>query len=62
MFAVDCPTHGTRVLLDYSRIEAQRNTAEGPVVDWRCWCGARGQLVRGFHTRARPGSREGIAP
>lgn len=54
MFAVDCPRHGTRVLLDYSRIEAQTNTADGPVVDWRCWCGARGRLVRGFHTRPRP--------
>lgn len=54
MFAVDCPAHGTRVLLDTSRIEAQRNTRDGPVIDWRCWCGARGRLVRGFHSQPRP--------
>jgi hypothetical protein len=42
MFDVYCPEHGAPVLLDASRIEAIRNTPHGPVVDWRCWCGARG--------------------
>jgi hypothetical protein len=52
MFEVHCTSHGSRVLLDSSRIESVRNTPEGPVLDWRCWCGERGSLVRG--TSARP--------
>ena len=52
MFEVHCQAHGSRVLLDSSRIESVRNTPEGPVLDWRCWCGERGSLVRG--TTARP--------
>jgi hypothetical protein len=47
MFDVYCPGHRAHVLLDTSRIEAIRNTAEGPMVDWRCWCGARGSLRGG---------------
>jgi hypothetical protein len=42
MFDVYCPGHRADVLLDASRIEAIHNTARGPVVAWRCWCGARG--------------------
>ena len=47
MFEVHCTAHGSRVLLDSSRIESVRNTPDGPVLDWRCWCGERGSLVRG---------------
>jgi hypothetical protein len=47
MFAIECPRHGRRVLLDESRIEVQTNGPDGPVTHWRCWCGARGRLVRG---------------
>jgi hypothetical protein len=47
MFEVYCPSHGSRVLLDSSRIVRLRATRRGPVVEWRCWCGARGSLVRG---------------
>jgi hypothetical protein len=47
MFVIECPRHGRRVLLDESRIEAQTNGPDGPVTHWRCWCGARGRLVRG---------------
>ena len=52
MFEVHCTSHGSRVLLDSSRIESVRNTPEGPVLDWRCWCGERGSLVRGATRRA----------
>jgi hypothetical protein len=52
MFVIDCHIHESRVLLDSSRIEGMRNTDEGPVVDWHCWCGARGSLVAG--TRSVP--------
>ncbi len=44
MFAVHCPRHGRRVLLGYEDVVAVTNTADGPVVDWRCFCGERGRL------------------
>lgn len=53
MFAVHCHVHETRVLLDWSRVEAMRDTPEGPVLDWHCWCGARGSLINGQHSRPR---------
>ena len=54
MFTVHCHGHGAQVLLDTSRIEAIRNGPSGPVVDWRCWCGARGHLSHGVSTPRRP--------
>lgn len=45
MFVVHCHAHGSRVLLDTSRIEALHDTDEGPAIVWQCWCGARGHLV-----------------
>ena len=47
MFAIHCHIHGSRVLLDWSRVEAMRQSDEGPVLDWHCWCGARGSLIAG---------------
>ena len=47
MFEVFCPAHRSRVLLSVSRIEAIRNTLDVPILDWHCWCGARGSLVHG---------------
>jgi len=46
MFEEYCPAHQSRVLLSTGRIEALRNTPEGVVVVWRCWCGHRGESVR----------------
>lgn len=54
MFAIYCHIHESRVLLDSSRIEGMRQSAEGPVLDWRCWCGARGSLIAGQRSVARP--------
>ena len=54
MFAIYCHIHESRVLLDSSRIEGMRQSAEGPVLDWRCWCGARGSLIAGRRSVARP--------
>jgi hypothetical protein len=51
MFEIYCPAHEARVLLDTSRIEGLRTTPDGPVVDWRCWCGERGSLLRGHDAR-----------
>jgi hypothetical protein len=56
MFRVHCHIHRSDVLLDWSRIEALRTTASGPVLDWHCWCGARGSLVRGVRSVPRGGS------
>ena len=42
MFAIYCPTHQSTVLLGPRRIEALRNTPEGVVIEWRCYCGTGG--------------------
>jgi hypothetical protein len=47
MFQVFCPDHRAQVLLSVGRIEAIRNTADGMVVEWRCWCGHRGRSLDG---------------
>ena len=59
MFDVYCTDHRANVLLDASRIEAIHNTATGPVVAWRCWCGARGALRAG--AAAVPRRRRALA-
>ena len=56
LFEVYCSGHGTWVLLDVSRIEAIRNTRDGPVADWHCWCGTKGSVLRGVKPVDRPGS------
>jgi hypothetical protein len=53
MFAIDCHVHGTRVLIDWSRIEGAHDSPEGPVLDWHCWCGARGRLIAGVRSEPR---------
>jgi hypothetical protein len=60
MFDVYCPGHRADVLLDASRIVAIHNTARGPVVAWRCWCGTRGALRAG--TAAVRRRRGGFSP
>lgn len=42
MFAIDCPQHGSKVLIFMSGVKAIRNTDEGIEVDYRCTCGHRG--------------------
>ena len=53
MFAIHCHIHESRVLLDWTRVEAVRDSDEGPVIDWHCWCGARGSLVAGSRSVPR---------
>jgi hypothetical protein len=53
MFKVHCHVHESDVLLDWSRVEAMYNTDDGPVIDWHCWCGARGRLVAGSRSEPR---------
>jgi hypothetical protein len=52
MFEVYCPNHQSHVLLTISRIEAFRNTPEGPELLWRCWCGTRGGLRSAWRSTA----------
>ena len=56
MFAIDCHIHESRVLLDWSRVEGVHDGPEGPVLDWQCWCGARG----GGRGGRGGGPREGV--
>ncbi len=53
MFAIDCHAHQCRVLLDWSCIEGVHDGTDGTVLEWRCWCGARGQLVAGLRSEPR---------
>ena len=43
MFSVQCPTHGTEVLLSEQRIEAIVPVTGGHLLRWRCWCGTAGE-------------------
>lgn len=54
MFEEFCPAHQSRVLLTPSNIEAIRNTPDGIVVTWRCWCGHRGETDRREPTASEP--------
>jgi hypothetical protein len=54
MFQVYCERHEARVLLTTRHIERLQNGPEGVTVDWRCWCGATGRLVRGRQVDAQP--------
>jgi hypothetical protein len=47
MFEVYCPAHRAHVLLTTSRIVLLSATAEGLVIDWRCWCGHHGRSIEG---------------
>lgn len=49
MFEVFCPSpsHGCPVLLSSGRIGAVRNSADGVIVEWECWCGHHGRSLGG---------------
>jgi hypothetical protein len=59
MFEVYCPAHGTHVLLTTSRILVLAPTADGVVVDWRCWCGHHGRSLEGRSSHDRHDRRDG---
>jgi hypothetical protein len=61
MFEVHCSSHGCRVLLTTSRIEAVRNLDGGDIlVEWRCWCGHPGRSLNG-ETLPEPVTLEAVA-
>jgi hypothetical protein len=41
MFAIDCPVHGSKVLVGTRRIRSLVNTGRGILLDVECYCGAR---------------------
>lgn len=47
MFTVNCPRHGTDVLLSEGAIESMQNTGAGIEVRWICHCGHRGSMTTG---------------
>ena len=47
MFAIDCPCHGRRVLLNLSDIERIDNTSRGIEVHYICSCGHHGLWLTG---------------
>jgi hypothetical protein len=55
MFSVDCPRHGSEVLLSESRIVGIEPTGDRLTVRWVCWCGHVGS-----HHTGRPRRRSEI--
>ena len=54
MFVIDCPAHGSRVLLSERRIRNLRNTDTGVLLDLECYCGHIEQISTGRrHATAR---------
>jgi hypothetical protein len=47
MFSVECPRHGSEVLLPEGSIDSLHNTAAGIEVRWVCSCGHRGSFITG---------------
>ncbi len=55
MFAIDCPTHGSRVLVTERRIRNLVNTPAGILLDVECWCGTHVQVLTGRNAAPRDG-------
>jgi hypothetical protein len=45
MFSAFCPTHNSRILMTRRNAIGFWNTADGPVIRWRCNCGHQGVLT-----------------
>ncbi len=55
MFAVHCPRHGSRVLLDVRRVTRLTNLADGHIaVELKCYDGERLVLVTGSQATRQP--------
>jgi hypothetical protein len=52
MFSVQCPRHGSEVLLSESHIVGLDRSSDGRItVRWVCWCGHRGSHRTGRSRR-----------
>lgn len=54
MFPIECPVHGSRVLVPASRIRSLHNTTDGILLEVECWCGTHVQLHTGRHQAVMP--------
>jgi hypothetical protein len=54
MFSVNCPRHGSEVLLSESRITGLDSSGDHMLVRWTCWCGHQGQHATGRSRRSLP--------
>jgi hypothetical protein len=52
MFTVNCPRHGSEVLLTESRIVGLDSSSDHLTVRWVCWCGHQGSHRTGRARRA----------
>jgi hypothetical protein len=52
MFAIQCPNHGTEVLVTERRIRRMENTPGGIVMDVECYCGTHVVVRTGRRLRA----------
>ena len=52
MFTVNCPRHGSEVLLSESRILAIDRAGDALKVRWVCWCGHVGSHHTGRSRRS----------
>ena len=50
MFTIDCPTHGSKVLLTERRIRGLRNVDAGILLEVECYCGHRALILTGRRT------------
>jgi hypothetical protein len=62
MFPIECPHHGSRVMVPETRIRGLRNTAHGILLDLECWCGTH-VTIRTGRRRANPlpAAREAVS-
>ncbi len=52
MFAIECPTHGRRVLAFEDQIRSLVNTDRGIILDVECSCGTHVVVLTGRHAPA----------
>jgi len=53
MISINCPTHGSRVMLTERHIRKMTNTSRGIVVDVECTCGTSVRFVTGKATQPK---------
>lgn len=52
MFSIQCPRHGSEVLLSERRITGIENSGGRVTVRWTCWCGYHGSHQTGRGVRS----------
>jgi hypothetical protein len=55
VLAIECPNHGSLVMVPETRIRGLHNAADGILLDIECWCGTRVAIHTGRRASADPG-------